>query len=184
MSIIKIIEPEEATGELKEIYKELKKSRGKIAEVHKMQSLNPHTITHHMDLYLSIMFGKSPLKRYQREMMAVVVSAINGCKYCIRHHAEALLYYWKDENRLNNLIADYTSANLNEKDILLCKYAEKLSLKPANRTTEQLAQTLKELLGDRTLLDASLVISYFNFVNRMVNGLGIELESDPGGYKY
>lgn len=83
MSRIKIIEPEDATGELKEIYNGLKKSRGKIAEVHKMQSLNPRSIADHMNLYMTAMFAKSPLKCYQREMIAVVVSAANKCQFLI-----------------------------------------------------------------------------------------------------
>ena len=46
---------------------------------------------------------------------------------------------------------------------------------------EQLKQ---EGLDDRAVLDAALVISYFNFVNRMVLGLGVHLEEDAGGYEY
>lgn len=184
MARIKIIQPEEATGELKEIYTGLKESRGKVAEVHKMQSLNPKSITDHMNMYMTIMFSKSPLRRYQREMMAVVVSASNGCQYCIRHHAEALNFYWKNEERLQLLIADYTSCDLNKTDMLLCEFAKELTLHPDSAKSEMLAEKVKTLLGDRALLDGSMVVSYFNFVNRMVNSLGIELEADPGGYKY
>ncbi|WP_445663949.1 hypothetical protein [Fodinibius sp. AD559] len=50
MAFIDIIEPEEADGKLKEIYKELEQKRGKLAQIHKIQSLNPETITTHMDL--------------------------------------------------------------------------------------------------------------------------------------
>lgn len=89
MAFIDIIEPEEADGKLKEIYKELEQKRGKLAQIHKIQSLNPETITTHMDLYMSIMFSKLPLSRAQREMMAVVVSAANECEYCQLHHGEA-----------------------------------------------------------------------------------------------
>lgn len=184
MARIKIIEPDKATGDLKTIYDGLAKSRGKIAEVHKMQSLHPQSIADHMNFYMTIMFSKSPLKRYQREMMAVIVSAANLCKYCIRHHAEALLHYWKDENRLEKLIRNYQLADLDDTDELLCRFAQTLTLKPAGNEQEQLADAVKTQLGDRSLLDASLVVSYFNFVNRMVNSLGIELEDEPGGYNY
>lgn len=50
MPIIEAIQPEDATGELKQIYDDLVQSRGKIAEVHKIQSLNPKSIINHMDL--------------------------------------------------------------------------------------------------------------------------------------
>ncbi len=39
-------------------------------------------------------------------------------------------------------------------------------------------------MDDRGVLDATLVVSYFNFVNRMVLALDVELEEDAGGYRY
>lgn len=73
MAYIETIDENNAEGLLGEIYQNLINTRGKIAEVHKIQSLNPKSIVNHMDLYMTIMFGKSPLKRPQREMIAVVV---------------------------------------------------------------------------------------------------------------
>ena len=81
MPYINVIQHNEAEGHLKEIYDDLVEKRGKLAEIHKIQSLNPESIVNHMDLYMTIMFSKSPLKRYQREMIAVVVSARNECHY-------------------------------------------------------------------------------------------------------
>ena len=69
MGRIKVIQEQEAEGQLKEIYQELIKSRGKLAEVHKIQSLNPASIASHMQLYMDIMFAKSPLSRAQREIL-------------------------------------------------------------------------------------------------------------------
>ncbi|MBC7126498.1 MAG: peroxidase, partial [Bacteroidales bacterium] len=50
MARIKVIQHAEAEGILKEIYDELVKSRGKLAEVHKIQSLRPESITAYMSL--------------------------------------------------------------------------------------------------------------------------------------
>ncbi|MEM6726629.1 MAG: peroxidase, partial [Bacteroidota bacterium] len=77
MPYIDVIQHEDATGDLKSIYDHLVATRGKLAEVHKIQSLHPKSITAHMDLYMEIMFTKSPLRRYQREMIAVIVSVTN-----------------------------------------------------------------------------------------------------------
>lgn len=100
MAYINVIEPEDADGELKQIYNNLIEKRGKLAEVHKIQSLNPESIVRHIDFYMTIMFGKSPLKRYQREMMAVVVSATNKCEYCCKHHCAALQNFCKMPQQL------------------------------------------------------------------------------------
>ncbi len=186
MPYIKVIQHEEAEGRLKEIYDELVRSRGKLAEVHKIQSLNPESIVAHMDLYMKIMFSKSPLKRYQREMIAVIVSAANDCEYCIRHHAEALQFFWKDETKVNQLSKDFRKIDLSETDHLFCHFAQKLTLDPNFREKKELLEALKKIgTEDRAILDMTLVISYFNFVNRMVLGLGVDLEDDGGGgYNY
>lgn len=186
MAYIKVIDHQEAEGELKDIYDNLVKSRGKLAEVHKIQSLNPKSIVNHMDLYMTIMFGKSSLKRYQREMMAVVVSAANKCPYCITHHAEALNHFWKDDAKLSSLIENFDEANLNLADLALARFASSLTLEPNSIEKENQIKDLKDSgFSDSAILDASLVCSYFNFVNRMVLGLGVQLEEDGGkGYEY
>lgn len=185
MAFIKVIHEGQAAGRLKEIYDDLVEKRGKIAEVHKIQSLNPETIVNHMDLYMSIMFGQSPLKRVQREMIAVVVSAANNCVYCQAHHAAAVNHYWKDESKTEQLRRDYTLLELSRIDRLLCDYGRSLTLNPAEDTEKAFIAPLREAgLDDRGILDATLVIAYFNFVNRIVLGLGVELEENSSGYKY
>ncbi len=186
MTYIKVIQHNEAEGELKGIYDNLVKTRGKLAEVHKIQSLNPKSIVNHMDLYMTIMFGKSPLKRYQREMIAVIVSVSNNCQYCKTHHGEALLHFWKEENKVQQLSDDYTKLELKDVDKALCDYAATLTKHPNSGNEKTLVEKLKTLgVEDRAILDATLVISYFNFVNRMVLGLGVHLEDDAGkGYEY
>ncbi len=186
MAYIKVIHPEEAEGELHNIYQNLIKKRGKLAEVHKIQSLNPKSIVNHMDLYITIMFGKSPLKRYQREMIAVVVSSANQCSYCLRHHGDALNHFWKDPSRVDALSYDYTTTGLNAIDIAICEYAKKLTLNASGLNEDDKMAALKNhSLEDRAILDIALITSYFNFVNRMVLGLGVELEDGGGeGYSY
>lgn len=186
MSRIEIIQPHEATGRLKEIYDDLENDRGQIAEVHKMQSLRPESIIKHMDLYMEIMFSRSELSRAQREMMAVVVSMVNNCPYCAAHHGSALHHYWKDEEKLQRLRADFRNTDLSESDKALCEYAEEVSLRPQNlNETDPTLPLKKRGFSDAAILDASLVVSYFNFVNRMVLSLGVELEDDEGkNYRY
>ncbi|MEP1097738.1 MAG: peroxidase-related enzyme [Cyclobacteriaceae bacterium] len=185
MPYIETIQHEDAEGALKEIYDNLVKTRGKVAEVHKIQSLNPESIVNHMDLYMTIMFGQSPLKRVHREMMAVIVSISNNCEYCQVHHLEAVQNFWKDEDKLNQLQRDFESADLSEKEKALCRFAKALTESPEKSEDAGLVRPLqKGGFSDREILDATLVIAYFNFVNRIVLSLGVSLEENPGGYKY
>ena len=186
MSKIEVVNYEAAEGELKDIYDHLIKTRGKLADVHKIQSLNPPTILQHMDLYMGVMFGPSPLKRYQREMMAVVVSKANECEYCQLHHAEALNHYWKDEAKVTSLKNDFREVVLDPIDRAYCEMAFELTQTPSTSIEGARIDQLKNLgVGDRAILDATLVIAYFNFVNRIVLNLKVTpSEEEVKGYEY
>jgi uncharacterized peroxidase-related enzyme len=185
MAHIPIIQPEDAEGRLREIYDDIETKRGKVADVHKIQSLHPETIVQHMDLYLELMYGSSPLTRAQREMIGVVVSAANRCEYCQAHHDAALNRYWKDEQRVSRLRRDFTAAELSPADGALCRLAWNLTAEPASDRLPDINAVKEHGLSDRAVLDAALIIAYFNFVNRIVLGLGVELEADEGqGYRY
>lgn len=204
MAYIDVVTPERATGRLAEIYQSITASRGKIASVHTIQSLNPPTIPAHMELYRTVMFSHSPLSRAEREMIAVVVSRSNECNYCVAHHGEALLHFWKDQERLDKLAADVSdgrfdsagadsadvgsgAAELSPREQGLCRFARITTVNPGagedGSAVELLRSAIPEIT-DREILDATLAVGYFNFVNRIVLTLGVELEDNPGGYKY
>ncbi len=181
---IEVIEPEQATGELKQTYERLGSARGKIAKVHKAHSLNPNVLMTHMELYHASMFGESPLSRPQREMLAVVVSSVNSCRYCVAHHGAALNHYWKNEVRVAALIRDCRSADLSDQDIALCEFATLISRDPAS-CSSAIESLRSSGISDRVIHDAANIAAYFNYVNRIVLGLGVELENDGGvGYVY
>ena len=81
MTWIDIIDEENAEGLLKEQYDQLIEPWGGVDNILKIHSLNPESLAAHVQLYKTLMYGKSPLRRTDREMIAVVVSAINQCHY-------------------------------------------------------------------------------------------------------
>lgn len=68
----------------------------------------------------------------------------------------------------------------------LCDFAKQLTLQIGKNGGEEMTNKLKEVgFSDEAILDGTLVVSYFNFVNRIVLTLGVELERDSGrGFKY
>ena len=186
MARIKIISYEESEGRLRDIYDDIIEKRGQLAEVHAIQSLNPETIVQHMDLYMQIMYRKSELSRADREMIAVVVSSKNHCEYCQVHHGAALLNYWNNKERVIQLRRNYKILDLTAKERALCDYAERVTTDPKGAKQNDLTIDMKAVgLSDAAILDATLIVAYFNFVNRIVMGLDVDLESDHGkGYKY
>ena len=81
MAWIDVIDENNADGSLKNQYEKLTEPWGGVDNILKIHSLNPKSLTAHVQLYKTIMFGKSPIRRTDREMIAVVVSVINQCHY-------------------------------------------------------------------------------------------------------
>lgn len=185
MSYIKVIQEQDAQGELKTVYNDIINKRGILSEVLKCASLNPEFIVRHLDLYMTIMFGKSPLRRAQREMIAVVVSAANDCLYCRTHHSIALNHFWKDDEKCKLLAEDHNMVDIDEKDKLFCSYAYQLTVTPGKSNKDIVDSMKASGSSDREILDVTLVTCYFNMVNRLVLGLGVAYEEHEGaGYKY
>jgi len=81
MAYIRQIEPAEATGKVKEFYDELVKRDGLVRGIFKLSSLRPSVMFSLSTLYRTVMYDPSGLSQAQKEMVAIVVSAINGCDY-------------------------------------------------------------------------------------------------------
>lgn len=72
----------QATGALQRAYRRAADPKtGHVDHIMKIHSLNPASLLDHQHLYKTLMYGESPLSRAQREMIGVVVSAINRCEY-------------------------------------------------------------------------------------------------------
>ena len=184
MPWIKTIDESEATGRIKELYDELIQKRGKVSNIMKIQSLNPEAMKQHLDLYMTLLFGKSGLSRAERELIAVVVSAANECGYCISHHAEALRNYWKDEEKVRQAIESPDTLDLPEKTQRMVEYAIKMTKTPGQITQEDVDSMRDAGYSDEDILNINLIMSYFNFVNRIALGLGVEYsEEEARGYK-
>lgn len=185
MPYIKVINENEAEGKLKEVYDNITSARGKLSNIMKIHSLMPDTMIKHLELYLSIMFSKSNLTREEKEILAVVVSKNNNCDYCINHHAEALNHYWKNKERLDNFISTLDDDSFSDKFKRAIKYATKLTINPSSVTKDDIDELKNAGWSDEDILGINLIISYFNFVNRIVLGLGVEFSEDEvKGYKY
>lgn len=176
MSWIKESKREE-NNVLKRIYEGAeKRTKEPTANVLTVHSVRSEVLEIHMRLYEQIMFKEGSLSRMQREMIGVVVSAQNQCPYCVGHHGNALSHVTQNKELMEQVVEDYNTANLSDLDKSICKYAEKLTKTPY-KVVEGDIISLRQLgLDDRTIFDVNQIIAYFNYVNRIVHGLGVELE--------
>ncbi len=81
MSFIGYIPYDNASDALKKLYGQYGGKTKTPANIVRIAGSNPPAMKAHVDLYGAIMFQKSEISRHQREMIAVIVSAINECHY-------------------------------------------------------------------------------------------------------
>ena len=81
MAWIDLVSVEEARGLLRRQYDEAIRRAGRVWHIVSAMSPNPRLLRASMALYQGVMKGPSPLDRGRRELLAVVVSAANGCVY-------------------------------------------------------------------------------------------------------
>lgn len=173
MSRIKIVAPEKASGRLKAIYDELQSSYGMVPNVVQVFSIQPEILEAQLKLYSALMSEKAVLSPHVREMIAAVVSNINSCQYCTRWHFHSLAQMGLDEARVRKICSDYQTAGLEQKDLGLLQFADKMTRGP-DRMTEADVNHLKELgWTDEVILEATCIAAFFNFLNRVVNALGV-----------
>lgn len=185
MSWIHQIDESDASGTLEPVYDRIRSERGKLSNIMRIQSLHPGAMEAHMDLYMQLMYDRCGLRRAERELLAVVVSATNRCRYCIRHHAEALNAYWKDDERVEQAIEDHRQLDLSKRMAACLDYAVLLTQCPHQVEEEDVGRLREVGFSDREILSINLITSYFNFVNRIAEGLGVEVtKEEMGGYRY
>ena len=81
MPYIRLIDEDEAEGPLREDYDAAIERAGKVFNILKAMSLRPAVLRASMALYRELMFGESGLSRKERELLATVASAEQGCRY-------------------------------------------------------------------------------------------------------
>jgi uncharacterized peroxidase-related enzyme len=185
MTWIEVIDEGEASVELKAVYERIKGARGKLSNIMQVQSLNPKAMAAHLDLYMALLFDRSGLTRAERELLAVVVSAANDCEYCVSHHATALQAYWKDEARVRAAIHDHTAVSLSPRERAMADYAAVLTRDPGSVAEEHVLAMRAQGLSDAEILNVNMVAAYFNFVNRIAEGLDVDFSpEETAGYRY
>ncbi|MFB6375889.1 MAG: peroxidase-related enzyme [Bradymonadaceae bacterium] len=185
MSWIETIDETEASGALREVYDRIAGDRGKVSNIMRVQSLNPEAMEAHLELYKTIVYGNNGLSREDRELVATAVSVTNGCEYCTNHHAVALNAYWNDDERIDRLVDDLGAVDLTDRQRAMVDYAVELTDAPEAVDSGDIERLREAGVDDEQILAVALVVGYFNFVNRLAEGLGVAFSAEEmTGYEY
>ena len=181
MAYISTIAESDAQDDLAELYKRVGNPDGTVDNVMKIHALNPDSLRVHFEMYTAAMHRPSPLTKAEREMVATDVSRVNGCAYCLAHHNRGLKRLLPaDRHDAAEELKEGRLDLLTEREKALVIYSRKLTTTP-QQMTEDDVNALREVgLDDRAILDLAQCIGYFNYVNRIVTGLGVTLGEDEG----
>ena len=114
--MFKTIEENEATGKVKEVFDDIKGSRGitEIPNFWKMLANDPNELERSWNSLKQVM-KKGALDHVTKELIYVAVSITNGCEYCIRSHSFAAKKKGATDEMLKEMFAVVGLANKNNK---------------------------------------------------------------------
>jgi uncharacterized peroxidase-related enzyme len=186
MTWIKTISYEDSSDYLRDIYDDVKGPRGNIDNVMRVHSLRPHTMAGHSALYRSVLHrSEYELPAWFLETLGVYTSLTNGCDYSVSHHFEGLRRLVDDDERAHSIRVALEKGRPEDifsgKELYLLQYARKLTREPASIVESDVARMREAGASDGEILEANQVISYFNYSNRVLNGLGVTTEGDVLG---
>lgn len=130
-----------------------------------------------IDMVDNLMLSDSGLSKLEREIIAVVVSAINHCHYCLTAHGAAVRLRGKDPELGEVIAQNYRASSLSAKQIAMLDFATKLTEHP-DKIIEADRQALRDHgYSDRDIWDIAAVASFYNMSNRLA--AATEMKPNP-----
>ena len=123
------------------------------------------------DMYNDLMLADSNLSKLEREMIAVAVSSVNQCYYCLTAHGAAVRQLSGDPALGEQMVMNFRAAELDSRQTAMLEFANKLTRTP-HAMVEADRQALRDAgFSDRDIWDISSVASFFNMSNRMASAV-------------
>ncbi len=120
-------------------------------------------------LYNDVMLADSGLSKLEREMIAVVVSSINKCYYCLTAHGAAVRQLSGDPKLGEMLVMNYRAAELDARQKAMLDFAEKMT-EASHKIEESDRQTLRDVgFSDRDIWDIAATAGFYNMSNRVAS---------------
>lgn len=184
---IKMISDEEADDDLRDVLKLARTPHGTVDNVMRVHSLRPSTMRGHVLLYRAALHDDAnTLPEWFQEIVSSYVSILNDCAYSLANHWANARYLIGDVARADKiekaLLARIPQDAFEGSELALLQYAEKLTLSPGTLAKADVDALRAAGIDDGQILEANQIVSYFNYVNRCLNGLGVTTDGDVVGY--
>ncbi len=129
-------------------------------------------------LHREIMRRESAFSEGERELMAALVSVLNSCNYCVGIHESAAEAFGIEPGLLAELVTDIDNAPVDERLKPVLHFVVKLTLHPSQMLEADAEGVLQAGWDEQALFDAVCVCSFYSFMNRYVDGTGLESAPD------
>ena len=184
---IKMIADDEADETLKPFFDRVRTPHGTVDNVMRAHSLRPHTMDGHVVLYRSVLHNPdNTLPFWFLEVVASYVSILNNCDYSLSHHFTNARRLIGDQARADAvraaLDAHQPEDAFDGKELALLVYAGKLTTDVSAMVEADIGAVRAASADDGEILEVNQVCAYFNYSNRLLNGLGVTTEGDIIGY--
>jgi len=184
---IRMIADDQADGRLKQLLDNARTPHGTVDTVMRVHSLRPATMQGHVTLYRSVLHSDdNTLPFWFLEIIASYTSILNDCTYSLTHHFMNVRNLLKDQPRSDRIFTALKAGRPEDefagKELALLRYAAKLTTS-VGRMVKSDFEALK-IAGceDGEILEVNQVCAYFNYSNRLLNGLGCTTDGDVIGY--
>ncbi|KAF0677319.1 peroxidase-related enzyme [Profundibacterium mesophilum] len=120
-------------------------------------------------LYNDLMLGESALSKLEREMIAVAVSSVNHCYYCLVAHGAAVRQLSGDPVLGEQMVMNWRVADLSRRQVAMLEFVTKLT-ESCHKVVETDRQALRDAgFDDRDIWDIASVAAFFNMTNRVAS---------------
>ena len=121
--------------------------------------------------YNDLMLAPSGLSKLEREMIAVAVSSVNRCYYCLAAHGAAVRQLSGDPVLGEMLVMNYRAAALSPRHRAMLDFAVKLTEAPHRVEDEDRDGLRKAGFGERDIWDIGAVAAFYNMSNRIASAV-------------
>ncbi len=184
---IRMIDDEEADDELRAVLELARTPHGTVDNVMRVHSLRPSTMRGHVVLYRAALHDDAnTLPMWLQECVATWVSLLNDCPYSLANHWANARHLIDDDARADRieaaLWAGSPSDAFEENEATLFRYAAKLTRSPGEMVEADVTSLRDAGYDDGEILEVNQIVGYFNYANRLLNGLGVTTDNDVVGY--
>jgi uncharacterized peroxidase-related enzyme len=162
------------TPEIKTIFDRTEKRFGHIRNAQLVTAHRPDLALAQDALSKAVQFPPDTgITSFERELLAIVVSAENRCPACLFAHSAILREITGDAVLVGRIEVNYRHVELTARQRALADYAVKVTRASSNVEPGDLELLRAQGLSETEIIDAAAVIAYFNFSNRLNNALGV-----------